>query len=104
MSPNEGIGKEVSADERRQKQLVALVGRVEELERKKESPNYALMSYVDRLFPLAKTAIVRKTDIDLSNSSPALIVMDSSGIERTVTLPGASKGCNYFIIINDSDV
>jgi len=91
-------------DERRKQQLLALIGRVEELEKPTDLSPYSTLSYVDKLFPLAKTAIIRNTSVVLTPTDPSLVVIDSSGIERTVNLPSASKSNRFFIIINNSGV
>ena len=94
----------MSLTEAREQQLIALIGRVEELEKEKASPDYALMSYVDKLFPLPKTGIKETLSADkyLRHTDPSLVVLDCDGGERTVRLPGASKGNRYFIIVNNS--
>ena len=95
----------MSLTDAREQQLTALIGRVEELEKKSvDLTPYSLLSYVDKLFPLTSTELRRKNDVVLSNTDPSLIIVDSSGIERTVTLPGASSGNRFFIIVNNSDV
>jgi len=94
----------MSLSEAREQQLLSLIGRVEELEKEKAAPDYALTSYVNKLFPLASTASIRtlSEDLSLSHTDPSLVVLDCDGGERTVRLPGAGKGNRFFIIINNS--
>ena len=95
----------MSLTEAREQQLVALIGRVEELENKSTdlSP-YALSSYVDRMIPVPKTALKKtlSADLFLSSISPSLVVIDCNGGERTVRLPGANKSNQFFVILNNS--
>jgi len=82
-----------------------LIGRVEELENKSEdlSP-YALLSYVDRMLPIPKTAMTKtlSADLYLSHVDTSLVVIDCNGGERTVRLPGANKSNQLFVILNNS--
>ena len=98
----------MSLDERTEQQLIALVGRVEDLENA-ASVNlnpYAKLAYVNNLFPLAKTANVETmsstTNKQLRQNEPTLQVLNMDGGERTLLLPVVSKENPFFIIINNS--
>ena len=94
----------MSLTEAREQQLIALIGRVEELEKKEASPDYALQSYVDKLFPLASSATKETLSADkvLKHTDPSLIVLDCNGGERTIRMPGVGLGNRFFIIVNNS--
>jgi len=96
----------MSLTESQEQLLLALVGRVTELE-SRDIPNlskFSTLSYVNNMFPLANTHISRSSDVTLRNTDPTVVIVDSSGVERTVTMPPASNGNKFYIIINDSDV
>ena len=95
----------MSLTEQREQQLVALIGRVEELEKSSEdlSP-YALLNYVNRMLPIPKDAMIKSgnNNLSLKHTDPSLVVLDCGGGEITVQVPGANKSNQWFVILNNS--
>ena len=95
-------------DERREQQLIALIGRVEELERVKKDQDdlnaleLAIHSWTNLLVPIASGTQTLSGTKKITHSDTALQVYDCNGGERTVLLPAPSKGNKFYILINNS--
>ena len=88
-----------------EQKLRALLGRVSKLENNHvDLSPYALLSYVENRIPMGGRAIKRtmSADLELRVSDPTLVVVDCNGGERTVSLPPASDGATWFIVVNSS--
>ena len=100
----------MSLDERQERQLLGLVGRVTDTERLKteqkdlDALEKVLKSWVGMLLPIASTGktYILDDNYSLSNTDPSLIVFDCGGGGRTVFLPRESRSNKFYILINDS--
>ena len=100
----------MSLDERREDQLIALIGRVEELEqinviREIETSKDGVISFVEKLLPIRKVADMETLDENhyITVNSPTLHLLDANGGERTVFLPDATLANTYYVIVNTSN-
>jgi hypothetical protein len=98
----------MSLTEEQERHLLALIGRVETLENARgvDLSQLALLSYVNRMLPLAGTC--RKEtpteNIHISAKDPSLWFIDSGGVGNwTVYMPEMSKSNGFYIIINTGE-
>ena len=93
----------MSLTEAREQQLIALIGRVEELEKQStDLSKHALLSYVNNIVPVAQTAKKVIGDVSLKATDPSFVEVDCNGGESTVRLPAANKSNHLYVIVNNS--
>ena len=114
MSPNDIKDTSINSppqkpafDEKEQQQLLALVGRVTDTEDKKASKDD--VNKIDSSVKLVANAVptispikILTKDFRLTRNSPALLIIDCNGGNRTVKLPNASEANKSFTILNRS--
>ena len=100
----------MSLDERRENQLIALIGRVEELEqinvmREIEISKDSVTAFIEKLLPIRKVAEMETLDENhyITVNSPTLILLDANSGERTVFLPDETLVNTYYVIVNTSN-
>jgi len=98
----------MSLTEQQEQLLLALVGRVTDIEAKKkeQSDLNALESIIQNwtklLIPIASSKQTLSGNKTIRPQDPALQVLDCNGGNRTVFLPSASKANKPYIVINSS--
>ena len=98
----------MSLTDREIQNLLDLIPRAADLENiKKEQKDLdalesSIHDWTNLLVPIASGAQTLFDNKRIKHDGPALQVLDANGGERTVFLPGASKGNKFYIVINSS--